>query len=1020
MEPYILYPDITREKICFVSEDDLFVGNTDGKNLKRIASGIGVISTPRFSGDGKHIAFRLMRGVHNGVNEIFVCDAEGGSTAQLTHIGSPATGIAGWIDEENIMVYTDIYEPARGLTEFYSVNLKTGKMKNAEFGYGHTIQFSEMGTLLGRNTLEVPYWKNYKGGTRGKVWFRFKNKKKFEKLLEIENNIHSPIVLGGKLYFVTDREGTANVHYYDFSSKKINRVTGFKDHDVRPMNGFGSTLVFTVAGELYKFDIKDGSTLKIPLKIGSRLISTNYEFNNADESIERIQLFDEENISIISRGRGILKGKYMEAPVTLNPTFKGRIRRIVKLGKDRFAAVQEIEGEDGIIIYKRSGKEEKKAVLDIGIIMNVKAVPDTENVVISNNRHELYMVDLKSGEKTLIDRSPAGRLNDFDISKDSKLVAYSFGLSTGRAQIKIYSIADKKSYEATSGSATDFSPSFDSSGMFLSYLTNRAIDPTYDNLIFDLGFVAIVKPFCIALKKGVKNPFFGIPPQFSKEDLELPYDLDNLKLKSQAFPVEADNYDGLMAGNSQVFYTKSRIEGSTKYYSLGGGPNKKSTLLCYDFTKREEKVVIDGIRSFALSEDRKKILVGKNGDYYIISADSSAESQKEMEKGKVDLKTLSIRKNRREEFKQMYNETWRLMREGYWNSEKLSNWDGIRKKYEKLASMVNTRAELSDVLKKMQGELGTSHSYEIGGDLTNVEYYPSGRLGAVTEDTEKGAIIHKIYCGDPSNEGEKSPLLATGLDVHEGDIIRKIDGVEITLKYGVFEALLNKKEDFINIVVSGKGKKEKEYGVKLLGNHRNLIYRDWVESKRRYVHEKSNGKAGYIHIPDMGPVGFAEFYRLFSEETTYENLVVDVRYNGGGHVSQLILDKLGRKYLGKDMSRFGAPEPYPSYSIKGKMICVTNEFAGSDGDIFSHAFKMMKLGELVGTRTWGGVIGINPMTRLIDGTVVTQPEYAFSFTDVGMGVENYGTDPTIEVEISPEEFASGSDPQLDRALKEIL
>ncbi len=1020
MENYILQPDIHENKLCFVSEDDLFISNMDGGNSRRIVSGLGVISNPRFSEDGRHIAFRLMRGVHNGVNEIFVCDSEGGSLIQMTHIGSPATGIAGWIDSSNIMIYSDIYEPTRGITEFYSINLKTRKMEKSEYGYGNTIQFSGKGILLGRNTMEVPYWKNYRGGTRGKVWFRLKGSKKFEKLLDIETNIHSPVVLGTKLYFVTDRDGTANVYAYDFSEKKIEKLSDFSEHDVRPMNGHGTNLVFTVAGELYVFNVIEGKARKIPIKIDSRFTEKNYEFNSVSESIERIRLFDEENISIVSRGRGILKGKYMNAPVTLNATFHGRIRRVERMDGDRFATVQEINGEDGIVIYRRNGKEEKSVPLDMGIIMNMKIVAGSDTVVISNNRHELYMVDLNTASKNLIDRSPGGRLSDFDISRDGKLVAYSFGLTSGRSQIRIYSIEEKKVYEATSTSAADFSPSFDTSGMFLSYLTNRALDPTYDNLIFDLGFMTIFKPYCIALKKGGQNPFLGIPPKFLKEDTELPYELEDLKMKSQSFPIDADNYGELQAGNSVVFYTRTKIEGSTKHYSLGGQAQRKWTLLCYDFTKREERVVIDGISSFSLSDDRKKILVARNGDYFIINSDSTADNHKDLEKGKVDLALLNIRRDRKEEFRQMLNETWKLMREGYWNSEKLSGWSNVRKKYEKLLSKVNTRAELSDILKKMQGELGTSHSYEIGGDLTNIDYYPSGRLGAFTEETEEGAYIRKIYCGDPSNEGEKSPLMTTGIEIHEGDLIKKIDGMDINQDYGVFEALLNKKEDTVSIVVSGKDDKEREYGIKLLSNHRNLIYRDWVESKKKYVHEKSRGKAGYIHIPDMGPAGFTEFYRLFSEETTYENLVVDVRYNGGGHVSQLILDKLGRKFLGKDISRFGEPEPYPSYSIKGKMVCVTNEYAGSDGDIFSHAFKLMNLGELVGTRTWGGVIGINPMTRLIDGTVVTQPEYAFSFIDVGLGVENYGTDPTIEVEVSPEEFASGKDPQLDMALKVIL
>ncbi len=1019
MESYIIGPDISEDKLCFVSEDDLFTSDHDGKNVRRIVSGLGVISDPKFSNNGQNIAFRLMRGIHNGVNEVFVCNRDGGDLKQVTYIGSPATGIAGWIDNENLMVYSDLFAPTRGLTEFYSVNIITTKMEKSNYGYGHRIEFTPKGTLLGRNTVEVSYWKNYRGGTRGKLWYRGNEEKHFRKFLELETNIHSPKLLGEKVYFVTDKDGSANIYSCDLKSKEVGKETDFTEYDVRTMGGFGKRLIFTMAGELYLYEIDKKKSHKINLKIEKQKPKSLFSFSGIKDNLERVQLFDEENIGIISRGRAILKGKFDEVPVSLNQKFLGRIREIGHAGKDRFIVSQEIDGEDGFIIYDRNGERKDEIKLSVGIIMNFKIIPDSGVVIFSNNRHELYKLNIKDQKLKRIDRSPGGRLNDFDISSDSKLVAYSYQMGVDRAQIRIYSMNEEKVYEVSSKSALDFSPSFDSSGLYLNYLTNRALDPTYDSLNFDLGFVSIFRPCCVSLTKGGRNPFINALPEIPKERKDVEYDLENLRMQIQVYPVDSDNYTSLQSGNGKVFYVKNKIEGSLKYYNLGGGGPRKGTLMCYDLSKREERTVADGITSFSLSEDRQKLLLQKGEDYSIVGIDLTPESQKDFKKGKIKLSDMNIRIERESEFKQMFNETWKLMREGYWNSEKLANWDKIREKYAKLIHSIQTRAELSDILKKMQGELGTSHSYEIGGDLTEVKYYPSARLGAITVDTKKGAFIERIFCGDPSNEGEKSPLLDSGLEIREGDRILKIDGVEINLKYGVLQALLNKREDLVSLVIENQKKEVKEYKVKLIGNQRNLIYRDWVEKNRRYVHVKSHGRVGYIHIPDMGPYGFSEFHRLFSEETTYENLIVDVRYNGGGHVSQLILDKLGRKYLGEDISRFGEPQPYPNYSIRGKMICVTNEFAGSDGDIFSHAFKLMKLGELVGTRTWGGVIGINPMTKLIDGTVVTQPEYAFNFIDVGWGVENYGTDPTIEVEITPEEFASGADPQLDRALKEV-
>jgi len=321
------------------------------------------------------------------------------------------------------------------------------------------------------------------------------------------------------------------------------------------------------------------------------------------------------------------------------------------------------------------------------------------------------------------------------------------------------------------------------------------------------------------------------------------------------------------------------------------------------------------------------------------------------------------------------------------------DWNAIRLKYEKLLPRVSTRYELSDLIREMQGELGTSHAYERGGDYDLDKPYLVGGLGADFKFNGVCYSITRIYEGDPSNEGEKSPLRASAVNLEVGDCIKAIDNVRLTMEVTPQSVLLNRAGDQVLLEVESSGETRK-VSVRTLRDEKYLIYRDWVEQNRRYVHEKSGGKLGYIHVPDMGPRGFAEFHRLYPLEVQREGLIVDVRYNGGGHISHLILEKLSRKRIGADVPRRGKPVPYPPYSPTKALVAITNEHAGSDGDIFTHSFKLLGLGPVVGTRTWGGVIGIDPRYRLVDGTIVTQPQFAFWFKDVEWKVENYGTDPT--------------------------
>ncbi|HEX5415923.1 MAG TPA: S41 family peptidase, partial [Chloroflexota bacterium] len=346
------------------------------------------------------------------------------------------------------------------------------------------------------------------------------------------------------------------------------------------------------------------------------------------------------------------------------------------------------------------------------------------------------------------------------------------------------------------------------------------------------------------------------------------------------------------------------------------------------------------------------------------------------------------------------------------------DWRAVYDRYAPLVDRVTTRAELSDLIWELQGELGTSHAYEMGGEYRGGPDYHQGHLGveweydAATNQYRVGRLLR----GDSWDAKAGSPLLASGLDVQPGDTLLAIDGLPVGAAASPGERLVNQAGNEVVLTLRRGDGEPRTVTVKALRDEREIHYREWVEAKARAVHEATDGRVGYLHIPDMGPRGFAEFHRAFLVEHDRDALIVDVRWNGGGNVSGLLLEKLSRRRLGYDFTRWGQPEPYPTESTRGVLVALTNEGAGSDGDIFSHAFKMYKLGPLVGTRTWGGVIGIWPRHPLADGTVTTQPEFSFYFDDVGWQVENYGTDPDIEIDNAPQDYVRGADPQLDRAI----
>lgn len=559
--------------------------------------------------------------------------------------------------------------------------------------------------------------------------------------------------------------------------------------------------------------------------------------------------------------------------------------------------------------------------------------------------------------------------------------------------------------------------------------SNKELKKVYKKALSD-AYNQLVKEF----EKASENISAEKKEQQKSQSKGLEIDFDGIADRIISVPIGEGRYGDIVGVSGRVLMTLYPVTGIRPDFSWHDSDRVVANLIAYDFEEDRYAVIAKDVSELQLAHDGQTLYYRSKKKIRAIDAQEklpaegrspSNPSSVGRDTGVIDLSRAQVLVKPQEEWSQMFDEAWRLQKEQFWD-EAMSDidWELVHERYSRLLPKLRSRAELSDLIWEMQGELGTSHAYEFGGDHRRSPTYRHGYLGAdyKWDSKQKGYRIEKILKGDSWQRRSSSPLAAPGIGVSSGDCIVAINGQRFDQDLTIGELLLNQANKEVRLTIAEKGKKEKERDVvvETMSSERALRYRDWVESNRKYVHSKTKGRVGYVHIPDMGPMGFAEFHRSYLSEIHKEGLVVDVRYNRGGHVSSLLLEKLARKRVGYDVSRWGPPQPYPQESVAGPMVAITNEFAGSDGDIFSHCFKLFELGPLVGKRTWGGVIGIWPRHRLVDGTITTQPEFSFWFMDVGYGVENYGTDPDYEIDIAPHQFRKGEDPQMDKALNLIL
>ncbi len=1037
---YYRHPTIHGDRIVFVSEDDLWEVSTEGGRARRMTANPGPSAHPAFSSDGTRIAYT---GRDEGVTEVQVMRAEGASPERLTFHGG-LSEVVGW-DGDDIIYASNAEWPFSNDFRLWSVPSAGGTPRLLEWGPARSLarRPGGPGLVLGRHTADPARWKRYRGGRAGSLWIDRHGDGEFGVLVDLAGNLTSPMWIGRRIYFISDHEGHGNVYSVTPTGRSLARHTHHEDFYARHASTDGRSIVYHHGADLWLLDPRgDDGPRRLDVTIPSARPHRNRRFMGPGRFVESGSLHPQgHSLALTVRGGAYTMPLWEGAVRRHGPVSEVRRRLTTWLADgESIVSVTDRTGEESLIVESLDGGEPRVLEGDFGRVRSLDVAPaGADRVAVTNHRHEVLLVAVDSGEVSPVYRSSHSWIAGTAWSPDGRWLA--FAAATTRTSHSIFLLdtsAGDDPVMITRPAFDDRWPSFDPGGKYLYFTSGRVFDPVYDTHFHDYSFPTGTRPHLLTLRADVGSPFDparrparvpGAPPagkhpgndkdqdESGPEPVEI--DVEGLESRVVAFPQPSGRYSRVVGAKGRVF---------TVFYPVTGSltPDSKPTgrLEAWDFNTEKIEQIAEGVSAVSSTAAGTVISIRSGKKLRVVPVgwkeDKSGGSEANRASGWIDLDRLRVQVDPGAEWRQMFSEAWRLQRDYFWFEDMSGvDWREVHHRYLPIVDRVGSRAEFSDLMWEMQGELGTSHAYELGGDYRPVPTFPQGLLGADLEETRGRWKIAGIVEGDPWDPKSSSPLAAAGVDAAVGDRLVAVDGVEVQAGRDPHSLLVDRGGRPVQLTLKRGRRAPHTVVVTPLKDETPLRYRSWVEANRATVAEATGGRAGYIHIPDMAPLGYAEFHRSLLTEVDRDGLVVDVRYNRGGNVSQLLLQRLMRRRLGWEVTRWREPMRFPYDAPAGPMVCLTNEMSGSDGDIFSHTFKQLGLGPLIGTRTWGGVVGIWPQQSLVDGTVTTQPEFAHWFDDVGFSVENYGTDPDIEVVIAPQDYAAGRDPQLDRAVAEL-
>ena len=1052
MQGYYRYPAIYKDLIVFVSEDDLWIVAAQGGTARCLTTGLGNATRPLFSPDGKHIAFA---GSTEGPTEVYIMPSEGGPTERLTYFGDMVT-IVGWRDDGIYFVSPALQAQRQNVLWRVSpqgglpVQINIGPVNYAHYADDHTQRC----VIQRLGYREYAYWKRYRGGTAGDLWIDTAGQGQFKRLLTLKGDLARPLWLNDRIYFSADHEGIGNIYSCDLEGNTVQRHTHHEEYYVRNQSTDGTNIVYHAGGDIYVFDLATNHSRKVDITYNSPRAQRNRKFINASKHLQSLAIHPKGRyLTSVHRGKAFVYGVH-EGPVSLlgkEGSHRYRLSRWLHDGK-RIVLISDLDREESLIVFDAETCEQlsHSGTVDIGRVLEMKTSPTDDAVLLINHRLELIHVDLTTWTMHVIDKSPHQQIEGFNWSPDGKWVAYGIDINIHCSVLRLYNLQSQQKHDITHPVLKDGQPVFDLEGQYIYFLSQRDFTPTMDSLHFSYSFATGMGLYLITLQKETLSPFNQQPKPFDDEPCnnadskklndtdgddktdedhknkvkDIHIDLEGIKDRIISFPIESGQFSHLVALKDKIAYIAWPLVSTEENHSEDES-SSDGTLEVFDFETQKTEHLAHGITNIILSGNAQMMTLVYSKKVRVVKAGEKIEDSSDPKKaGWVDFGRIRTEIKPATEWSQIFREAWRLQRDHFWVADMSSiDWHRVHDRYAPLVTRISSRRELSDLIWEMQGELGTSHAYAWGGDLPFPPYWTVGQLAIeYNADPHKDAFrIAKIIKGDPWDVQVSSPLCRPGVNLKVDDLIWAVNGRAISHHQPLEALLVNQAKQDVRLTVSGpQGEDKRTVVVTTLPEQCAVRYREWVNINRDYVHQQTDGRVGYIHIPDMDTKGYSEFHRGFFAECDRDGLIIDVRFNGGGNVSWLLLEKLRRRRLGYSFTRWNGALPYPDNPSSDRMVALINEYAGSDGDIFSHVFKSLKLGPLIGKRTWGGVIGIWPRYSLVDGGMTSQPEFSTWFEDIGWGLENYGVDPDIVVDITPQDYARNHDPQLERGIAEAL
>ncbi|MER5662558.1 S41 family peptidase [Streptomyces mirabilis] len=1050
---YLRFPHLHGELVAFTAEDDVWVAPLDGGGRAwRVSADNMPVNHPRISPHGTTVAWTSTR---DGAPEVHAAPLEGGPSTRLTYWGSSRTQVRGWTPDGQVLALSTQGQASLRRSWARAVPLDGGPATTLPYGPVGDVVHGDPGVLLLSAPMgrEAAWWKRYRGGTAGKLWIDRAGGDgvgagEFVRLHEdLDGNLEYPLWVGERVAFLSDHEGVGALYSSLADGSDLRRHTPIDGFYARHAATDGARVVYASAGELWLLDDLDGAEpRRLDLRLGGQRVDQQPHPVSASRWFSAAAPDHTGRGSAVSVRGAVHWVTHRSGParaLAARPGVRARLPRAFRVeGEEYVVWVTDAAGDDALEFAPATGlapgaTPRRLAAGQLGRVLGLAMAPDGSRAAVASHDGRVLLVERETGEVREVDRSEDGEVSGLVFSPDSAWLAWSHPGPRPLRQLKLANTADLSVTEATPLRFRDYAPAFTLDGKHLAFLSARSFDPVYDEHVFDLAFVGGSRPHLITLAATTPSPFgpqrhgrpFEAPDKDETPDSEgaptTRIDLDGLADRIVPFPVEAARYSTLRAAKDGLLWLRHPVVGVLgASRATPDDPDPKTELERYDLAQQRVEHLAADADHFAVSGDGKRVLLWTDGKLKVVPSDRRASNDDESDTNiTVDLSRVRQTVDPAAEWRQMYDETGRLMRDNFWRPDLGGvDWEGVLERYRPVLERVATHDDLVDLLWEVQGELGTSHAYVTprggwgGGDRAQ------GLLGADISRHEDGSWrIDRILPSETSDPDARAPLAAPGVAVRAGDAIVAVAGQPVDPVVGPGPLLVGTAGKPVELTVSPSGGGDPRHAVVVpLADEEPLRYHAWVADRRAYVHEKSGGRLGYLHVPDMQAPGWAQIHRDLRIEVAREGLVVDVRENRGGHTSQLVVEKLARRIVGWDLPRGMRPYSYPEDAPRGPVVAVANEFSGSDGDIVNAAIKALGIGPVVGTRTWGGVVGIDSRYRLVDGTLVTQPKYAFWLDGYGWGVENHGVDPDVEVVQAPQDYAAGRDAQLDEAIRIAL